>query len=229
MTKSIPPLAFILTCLVAAAVFQTTTHHASAELIYPPAPEGSYATVRSGLDRGAFPLGKLQPAEMKIATPVPGYWISSLKDVTAGHLLSTLKPSANWYYPLLQKGKVVRTAQVVALPRKKPQFAALYDGESPAGTQEALRLARLSPRTKKQDYEVRRLEDPSIHFHAIWLHAPSDDIFIPLSSGFGQWKALQFYSEAEMIRQLQPAALKRLQAPRGRIGQAPVREFPPRS
>jgi len=83
---------------------------------------------------------------------------------------------------------------------------AVYSNE----TLEALRMAEQLPQIKKQDYELRCLDDMSLHFVMVWLHGKSDDILIPLPPTFGRWNAYQPYSESEMINLLKPEAGKKL-------------------
>ncbi len=80
---------------------------------------------------------------------------------------------------------------------------------------EAFRRAEQLPQIKEQDYELRRLDCPSILFVAVWLHGKSDDILIPLPPTGGRWNAYQLYSESQMIELLQPESEKRLKAGTG--------------
>ena len=80
-------------------------------------------------------------------------------------------------------------------------------------TLEALRMAEALPQVKKQDYELRFLDIPAVYFVAVWLHAESDDILIPLPPAFGRWSAYQPCSESDMIKLLKPEAKKVLKQP----------------
>jgi len=66
------------------------------------------------------------------------------------------------------------------------------------------------PQIKRQDYELRPLEGAPLLFAAVWLHAKSHDIIIPLPPAFGRWNPYQPYSEKEMTKFLQPEAKKKL-------------------
>jgi len=96
---------------------------------------------------------------------------------------------------------------------KALRFGALYETCFAKETLEALRKAEKLPQIKKQDYELRFLDIPSVYFVAVWLHRESDDILIPLPSTFGRWDAYQPYSESAMIKLLKPEAKKVLKAP----------------
>ena len=100
---------------------------------------------------------------------------------------------------------------------KAPQFGALYQTYFANETLQALRIAEQLPQMKTQDYEVLRLDIMSLPFVAVWLHAKSDDIIIPLVVSFGRWNAFQIYSESQMIKLLKPEAKKKLKAA-GTIG-----------
>jgi hypothetical protein len=91
------------------------------------------------------------------------------------------------------------------------KFAGLDTSDFPRETLEAMRRAEQLPQIKAQDFELRRLDCPSVLFVAVWLHGKSDDIIIPLPPTGGRWNAYQPYSESEMIKLLQPEAEKKLE------------------
>ncbi len=66
------------------------------------------------------------------------------------------------------------------------KFGGLYQTDFSNETLATLRIAEQLPQVKKADYEIRRLENPSILFVAIWLHGKSDDIIIPFGATFGR-------------------------------------------
>ncbi len=88
------------------------------------------------------------------------------------------------------------------------------DEEGPPASRmlQAIRVAEALPQVKQRDYEVRHLNMfPPVAFDALWLHAESDDIFLPIprlpqSNGLGGLKAYQPYSEAQVLEVLKPRA-----------------------
>jgi hypothetical protein len=75
---------------------------------------------------------------------------------------------------------------------------------------EALNVAERLHLFQKQTFERRLLVLPALNFVAVWLHAESDDVIIPLPPTFDRWKAYQPYSEKELLKLLQPEANKAL-------------------
>jgi hypothetical protein len=96
---------------------------------------------------------------------------------------------------------------------KALRFGGLFETCFSKETLEALRMAEALPQVKKQDYELRFLDIPVVYFVAVWLHAESDDILIPLPPAFGRWSAYQPCSESDMIKLLKPEAKKVLKQP----------------
>jgi len=111
----------------------------------------------------------------------------------------------------------VGAAELMADPTNSPtlRFAGLDTTDFSKETLEALRSAESLPQIQKKDFELRRLDCPSLLFVAVWLHGKSDDILIPLPPTGGRWNACQPYSESEMIKLLQPEAEKKLKSPPG--------------
>ncbi len=127
--------------------------------------------------------------------------------------LSTAVSSNAWYWEfLLLKGtNVVGAANVTPAGPGTPMRAAGGE-ESPTLSRmlQAIRVAEALPQVKQRDYEVRHLNlYPPIAFDALWLHAESDDIILPIprlpqSNDLGGLKAYQPYSEAQVLEKLKP-------------------------
>ena len=152
----------------------------------------------------------LKIADVSVAEPFGLYYVG-LTNLAAGKLLSVAE-SSSWQYLLLHGTSAVG-AVTLKQTNGKLIFAGLYETDCSSETLEALRIAGQLPQVKKQDYELRRLDVPSILFVAVWLHGKSDDIIIPLPNTFGRWNAYQAYSESQMIRRLKPEAEKVMKAP----------------
>jgi hypothetical protein len=188
-----------------------------AAIFYPQAPDGGEQVVRDtfkqGLSRSISRyLSGYQIEDLTIARPFRDYSVG-LTNLAADQLLPAARPGT-WRYLLLHGTNAVGAAELMADPTNGTalKFAGLDTTDFSRETQTALGKAEFLPQIQKGDYEVRRLDCPSILFVAVWLHGESDDILIPLPPTRGRWNARQPYSESEMIKLLQPEAEKRLKA-----------------
>jgi hypothetical protein len=192
-----------------------------AAIIYPKAPDGREQIIREafqGLSRSISRyLGGYQIEDLTIANPFRDYSVG-LTNLASGQLLPAARAST-WRYLLMHGTNAVAAAELMADPTNGAalKFAGLDTTDFSKETQEALRRAEQLPQIQKQDYELRRLDCPSILFVAVWLHGKSDDIIIPLPKTFGRWNAYQPYSEGEMIKLLKPEAEQRLKARSGTV------------
>ncbi len=184
-------------------------------IVYPKAPDGGKQIVienASGILRTdpRF-LGGFRIEELTIASPYRNYYVNP-RDLASGHLLSTARP-AGWTYLFIHGTNEVGSEQLIADEKdgNALRFNGLYQTDD--STLAALRIAEQLPQVKKRDFEGRRLECPSILFHAVWLHGESGDIIIPLPNTFGRWNAYQPYSEKQMLKLLKPEVKKRLKNP----------------
>jgi hypothetical protein len=102
--------------------------------------------------------------------------------LASGQLLSAAESGGSWMYLFTHGTNAVGAAGLIADEKTGKALRAngLYETDFSNETLEALRTAEQLPQVKKQDYEIRRLEIPSIHFVAVWLHGKADDIIIPL-------------------------------------------------
>lgn len=177
--KGVPIKTNLLLCfaLALAAV-------AHAAIVYPKAPEGGRQVVienaKAILKSDPKSLGGFRIDELTIADPYRPYYVLP-KDLAAGKLL----PAAvryGWQYPIMHGSNVVAMEELTANEKtgRCPTFNGLYDSNFTQEIITALRMAEQLPQIKKQDYEVRRLDCPPILFVALWLHAKTDDIIIPL-------------------------------------------------
>ena len=192
-----------------------------AAILYPKAPDGGQQVIREafkGLSRSISRyLGGYQIEDLTIARPFRDYSVG-LTNLAAGQLLPAAR-AGTWRYLLMHGTNAVGAAELMADPTNTTslKFAGLDTTDFSRETQEALRRAEHLPQIKEQDYELRRLDCPSILFVAVWLHGKSDDIFFPLPPTWNRWNAYQPYSESEMIKLLQPEAEQRLKAHNGTV------------
>jgi hypothetical protein len=192
----------------------------AAAIIYPKEPDGGRQLVVENtsrlLENDPRFLGGFRVEELTVAEPFHCYTVG-LTNLAAGKLLTAVGKSGSWQYLLLHGTNAVGAMQLMADEKEGNtlKFNGLYQTDFSEQTLEALRIAEQLPQVKKQDYELRRLDIPSILFVAVWLHAKSDDIMIPLPPTFGRWSAYQPCSEERMIKLLKQEAKKKLREPPG--------------
>jgi hypothetical protein len=207
----------IILCL--ALVFSVNCH---AAIVYPKAPEGGRQLVIENAGalvrehpNDTLAVPGLRMADVTIAEPHREYGVGAT-DLAAGRLLSAAS-SKSWRYILLHGTDAVGVATVSEADSKTGKalsFNGLFESGFSSETVEAIRKARELPQIKKQDYELRFLEVPAVNFVAIWLHAKSGDIIMPLPPTLGRkLNAFQPYSESEIIKVLKPEAKKVMKAP----------------
>jgi len=189
-----------------------------AALVYPAAPTGGetmvYKNAHDLLQSDPGFLGGYHAEELTLSPPCREYYIG-LTNVAAGRLLSAAESHGAWQYMFLHGTDAAGAAGLVADEKAGGtlKFNDLYQTD---GTQEmvmVLRMAEQLPQVKRSDYEVRRLDDPSILFMAVWLHGKTDDLIIPLGLTFGRWEAGRPYTEKQMLKLLRPEAKKKLAEP----------------
>ncbi|HWB60296.1 MAG TPA: hypothetical protein VG733_12450 [Chthoniobacteraceae bacterium] len=180
------------------------TANCAADITYPEAPKNGEQTARKYITPKFLQLPDVN--NITIARPHQTYG-AGLRDLAAGHLLSVAKPFT-WRYILVRDGSAVGDVLLNGgAPGAPLTFNSVERSDFANETLVALQKAEQLPQVKKQDYEVRYLEVAGANFVALWLHAKSDDIIIPL----GGTNPFHPYSETEIIKLLQPNALRTLQ------------------
>ena len=191
-------------------------HNCQAAITFPKAPEGGRQIVYERADQHlrAFPhfFGELKIEALTI-TDAHQIYSAVPQDVTSGKLLSAARLTG-WRYLLTHGTNAVGEAWLYASPEAGGalKFNSLFGDRFAQPTLVALRQAKELPPVKKQDYELRYLNMPSLSFSAVWLHGVSDDIIIPLPPASGVWYAYHPYSQSQIIKLLKPQAEKWLKA-----------------
>ena len=191
-----------------------------AAIVYPKAPDGGrqivYKYAGEVLKSDPRFLGSFRIEELTIADPYRNYYVG-LTNLASGQLLSAAKSGGGWTYLFMHGTNAVGAGGLIADEKTRKALTAngLYQTDFSEQTLEALRIAEQLPQVKRQDYELRRLDIPPILFVAVWLHAKTDNIIIPLPPTFGRWSAYQPYSEKQIIKLLKPEAKKKLKEPPG--------------
>jgi hypothetical protein len=187
-----PKLIFCLALILSGNCF--------AAMVYPKAPDGGKQIVEKYLDPKLLNGLKITNIEnLVIANPLAQYNGGIL---VTGKFLSTARLSI-WRYLLMDGTNAVGEVALNADKSRYLKFCWMGKGEIVNNALKAIRIAEQLPQATKQDYELRYL-DMMPYAPAIWLHSESDDIIIPLTDYWSHWKALQPYSESEMIKLLKP-------------------------
>jgi hypothetical protein len=177
--------------------------YCNAKLIYVDAPKNDqkivYNYVRKILQPDTAFSNNLHGADFKITAPFREYFVEP-QDVAAGRLLSATKSGA-WQFFLFRGTNVIGIAYCMFDPKSgKP--SASVEFSTIAYPLEPVIMAEQLPQIKQQDYEVRLFG--ASFFRGLWLHAKTNDIFISADDGFGKLQTFRAYSEAELIKILQP-------------------------
>lgn len=199
--------------LVICALFFGGLHINNAAIIYPLAPDGGRQISAKYLVPSFLKaFGIANTNNVTLGQPFRGYSFS-LSDMASGHLMTTNQP-VWWYYPILDGTNCHICVSLVADSSNTNRLIFASVGSSSYSSNsisKALQIASQMPQIKRQDYEVRRLEEISVSFDALWFHAKSDDIIIPTTHmAYVRWNAFQPYSVAEIIKLLKPEAEERL-------------------
>ena len=181
---------------------------AQCAVVFPKAPEGGRNAVRTytiGVLRydPQF-MRKFSFADLTVGQPFRNYY-AGRTNIATGQLLSGARPG-DWTYLLLHGTNAVGGATVKSDKGIGPVCTGLFQSNFASETLIAFDIAKKLPQTRNHDYEMRRLDVPTMHFVALWLHAPSDDILIPLSSMFNEVKLYEIYPEKDVTKILQAAA-----------------------
>lgn len=211
-----------LACLTILGIFRGVERNCEAAIVYPAVPDaagGRQAIFdflqltlhhpRTGIDKV---LGSLNIDDLTIGAPYRQYSVA-LNDVASGQLLSAARIGTDWMYPVMHGNDAVALAMVIERPGQAPKFVGIGEIFS-AETLKALQLAEQLPQVKNRDYEVRRLIVGFYGLVAVWLHAESDDIIIPVNSDYGLVNPWRPYTPDQIIRVLQPAAMKEVEEAR---------------
>ncbi|HEU4556579.1 MAG TPA: hypothetical protein VFS20_01975 [Longimicrobium sp.] len=176
-------------------------------------PQGTYDAVASHLGH-PHTASKLLPSdgEMGAAEPIPVYMLG-LDDLAGGRVpeaLRDLKP-LYWRHLLVRGGEPVGEADLVA-GEEETRVVAVHHGPRAPGTARALAAMQSHPRVARQDYELRMLESPAIYLVSLWLHAPGDEVLVPVEPDRSGLPLHQPITLSEALPQLRQRAAEVLDA-----------------
>ena len=238
MTTHTHRLTGLVTGLAVTGILISIAGDLQGALIFPKPPDGAQALAATNLSsraqqnaraaertqiskRGRVQTSQLtNVAELTFAFPHRNY--VNVAGWLQGVPLSTAVSSNAWRWQfLLLKGTNAVGAARVAPVGETGRSMQVSIEESPIQESpllprilRAIRVAEALPQVKQRDYEVRHLDMyPPIAFDALWLHAESEDIFLPIppppvpdnpGEDLGGLKAYQPCSEAQLLEVLRP-------------------------
>jgi hypothetical protein len=156
------------------------------QLTYPKAPSNGVQTLRPALQAALQTQGF--GVNRQFANATPGN--ISLSEAYRGYSLSL---------------EDVSQAQLADV-RGHVEFASLNHGAIAAATVGALKLAEQSPQLQGKTVELRVLFVSALHLVAIWLHADTEDVLIPIEPTPKELAVTRLYGEAELLTLLKPKA-----------------------
>lgn len=181
----------------------------SAAIVYPKTPDNGREIIITNvapiLQHDTRFFDGLKMEDLTVAEPYRQYYVVSLTNLVAGHLLAGTE-TRTWRYPLMHGTNAIGAATLIDDAHGALKYNSIQRPIFPNAPLDALRAVEKLPRIKKQDYEVRGLGIAPLNFTAIWLHGKSDDIIIPLPPTFGRLKENQPYSESQIVKVLKKDA-----------------------
>jgi hypothetical protein len=173
------------------------------------APSGSREALGRYFSEGTAPSflrgGNLSTLSASDAYPV---YIASLQDLLAGRLPP--RPHV-WRHLLFQADGPVAEADVTHA-EQTPRVVAMHRGPRAAATARALEA---TAEIHEKDYELRMLESPAIHLVAVWLHADTGGVMIPIEpdqSGLDRDQAIPMDDALPRLRDLATAVQQAVSA-----------------
>ncbi len=181
------------------------------QLTYPKAPSNSLQVLRPAIQAALQTQGfginhqfaAVVPSRIRLSEGYRGYSLS-LDDLSHGKDLKSAT-IGDWHYLVLADSVTIADAQLVDV-QGQAEFASLNHGTFAAGTVTALKLAEQSPQLQGKTVELRVLFISALNVVAIWLHADSKDVLIPIEPTPKEIAVTQLYSEAMLLSLLKPAA-----------------------
>jgi hypothetical protein len=164
---------------------------------------------------GLAPAPKnLQIDKLNVTNGFREYWVDDQSVLSGTFLPRTNSTSLEWSY-MIMCGTNMVGIMVLAWETNHWSFGGtISSGAALKGQQDpiwvGLEKAERLPQVKSRNYEFRTLGFSPDDSPMIWLHGDSEDILIPLSNGYGKWKAYKPYSEKQIVKLLKPEAEEEL-------------------
>jgi hypothetical protein len=184
-------------------------------IYHPKEPAGAEGALRDGLTKfltasvggdERYAFMQREPVEVAHAAPHRVYTVH-LYDLAKSRLLKAATEVA-WSYPVFVNSEPIGELEMASKSENRADLKVRAFHKTPFTQAIVLALsnAEKSASTRHENYEMRFLKIPAVYFAALWLHAPKDDLLVPLREPPGRLQSNHEYHEAEVISALQPAA-----------------------
>ncbi|QFZ19876.1 hypothetical protein [Saccharothrix syringae] len=181
----------------------------------PPAgvPDRVRAKLQAFADGAKFSTKALRGARkdrLDVSTPHQVFTMG-IDDITSGAGLDGARP-AGWRYLVEEGGQLIASAETTQAPDGTHEVSRFTEGPFVAETDRAVKAVRRLPQLEAAGFELRLLRIPALYVMALWLHAPTTDLLVPLApSPIGKegrpLPAAEFLADLpELIRQATPPA-----------------------
>lgn len=153
------------------------------QLPEPPAgvPDKVKGRLHAFADGGKFSTKSLKNTrkeQLELSTPHEVFTMG-LDDLAAGAGLDRAEP-VGWRYLVTDGNQVIASAETAPARDGTQEVSQFTEGPFVLGTDKAVKIVRRLPQLEKKGYELRLLRIPALYVMALWLHAPTDDLLVPL-------------------------------------------------
>lgn len=146
---------------------------------------------------------------LSAAAPHRCYFVR-LESVAGGQILSEAELTG-WRYIVLSDELPLLAAELnINADEDVPEFSNTNQGPHVEGTVEGVRIAESLDEVRRQDFELRLLEIPSLYVIALWLHGEENNLLIPLPPTNPVLTSFGIFTEEELLTVLREAAIKQL-------------------
>jgi hypothetical protein len=170
----------------------------------PPAGGDDLVSRRLDLGRGGQRLRVASEATgesaLQIAQPHRVYVVPG-EALERGQLLDAAEPVA-WRYLLVDTENAFAAAEVQQRGDGPLVFSEMNEGPFVQSTADVLLRAERLDDVQRGDFELRLLKIPSRYLVALWLHAETADLILPLSPAPSSLEAGRAYTSGELANAL---------------------------
>jgi hypothetical protein len=124
-------------------------------------------------------LSAARKDQLALSTPHQVFTMG-LDDITSGGGLDRARP-AGWRFLIHEGGRLIASAETTLLPDGTHEVSQTNEGPFNSATDNAVKAVQNLPELKPVDFELRLLRVPALYVVALWLHAPSTDLMVPLA------------------------------------------------
>lgn len=117
--------------------------------------------------------------QLDLSTPHQVF-VMGLDAVTAGAGLAAAQP-VGWRFLVTHNGQPIASAETMQKPDGTNEASQFTEGPFVDATDKALHGLHNLPQLEAAGFELRLLHVPALYVMALWLHAPTADLLVPLA------------------------------------------------